>query len=194
MNSRRHQIVARAFRRRRCQDRRLEFEKAAVFHAFADRVDDRAAQHDVVVQLLAAQIEKAIFEPDLFRVFLVAEHRHRQVTGRAQDFDLVDINLDLARRQVRVLGAFRPLAQLAVDPDHPFRPQRLSQLEGRTVGITDHLGQAVMVAQVDEQHAAMVANPVAPARQTDILADVAFAQRAAGVGTIAMHGHSRGNS
>ncbi len=47
-----------------------------------------------------------------------------------------------------------------------------------------------MVAQVDEQHAAMVADAMAPARQPHGLADVALAQRAAGVGAIAMHGHS----
>ena len=40
MDARRHQIVARAFRRRRGQDRRLEFEEALLLHAPADRVDD----------------------------------------------------------------------------------------------------------------------------------------------------------
>ena len=45
-----------------------------------------------------------------------------------------------------------------------------------------------MVAQVDEQHAAMVADAVAPAGQADRLADVALAERAAGMGAVAMHG------
>src|SRR5262249_49160115 len=45
-----------------------------------------------------------------------------------------------------------------------------------------------MIPKVHEQHAAMVANPVAPAGQPDRLADVAFAQAAAGVGSITMHG------
>jgi len=44
-----------------------------------------------------------------------------------------------------------------------------------------------MVAQIDEQDAAMVADAVAPAGQPDGLADVIFAEGAAGVGTIAMH-------
>ena len=44
-----------------------------------------------------------------------------------------------------------------------------------------------MVAQVDEQHPAMVADAMAPAGKPHGLPDVAFAQRAAGVGTIAMH-------
>src|SRR6476661_1534631 len=65
VQARRHQVIARAFRRRRGQDRRLEFEEARLLHAAADRVDHGAAQHDVGVQLLAPQVEKAVFEPDL---------------------------------------------------------------------------------------------------------------------------------
>ena len=45
-----------------------------------------------------------------------------------------------------------------------------------------------MVAQVDEEHAAMVANAMAPARQPDIGADVGEAQIPAGMSTIAVHG------
>ena len=44
-----------------------------------------------------------------------------------------------------------------------------------------------MVAQIDEQHAAMVADAVAPAGKPHVLADVAVAQRAAGMGAVAMH-------
>ena len=45
-----------------------------------------------------------------------------------------------------------------------------------------------MVAEVDEQHAAVVADPVAPAGQPDVGTDVGFAQGAAGVGAVAVHG------
>ena len=38
-----------------------------------------------------------------------------------------------------------------------------------------------MVAQVDEQHATVVADAVAPAGQADMLADIALAKRAAGM-------------
>ncbi len=87
MQARRHEEVARAFRRRRGQDRRLEFEEALLLHAAADRVDDLPALDDVAVQPLAPQIEEAVFEADLFRIFLLAEHRHRQFGGRAQHLD-----------------------------------------------------------------------------------------------------------
>ena len=58
---------------------------------------------------------------------------------------------------------------------------------------SDHaLRDAVMVAQVDEQHAAVVADAVAPAGQAGDLADIGFAERAAGMGAITVHGGGHG--
>ena len=50
-----------------------------------------------------------------------------------------------------------------------------------------------MVAQIDEQHAAMVADAMAPAGQPDLLADVALAERAAGMGAVTVHSISKGS-
>jgi hypothetical protein len=44
-----------------------------------------------------------------------------------------------------------------------------------------------VVAQVDEQQLAVIALAMNPARQADRLADVACAQRGAGMGTIGVH-------
>src|SRR5579863_8065269 len=44
-----------------------------------------------------------------------------------------------------------------------------------------------MVAQIDEQDPAVVANAMAPAGQTNALADVALPERAAGMGPVTMH-------
>jgi hypothetical protein len=44
-----------------------------------------------------------------------------------------------------------------------------------------------MVAQIDEQNTAMVANAMAPAGQTNVLADIALTERAAGMGPVTMH-------
>src|SRR6185369_1161237 len=85
-------------------------------------------------------------------------------------------------------GAGRAQAHLAVDADDPLGPQLLGILEGGRIGVNHALRQAVMVAQVDEQHAAMVADAVAPARQPDGLANMALAERAAGMGPVTMHG------
>src|ERR1700732_877900 len=59
----RHQQIARALGTRSGENRGLELEKALCLHPRAERVDDLTAQHDVFMQLLAAQIEKAIAQP-----------------------------------------------------------------------------------------------------------------------------------
>ena len=165
MDPRRHQKVPRAFRRGRRQDRGLEFEEALLLHPLAHGIDDRAAGHDVLVQLLATEVEEAVLKPYVFRIFLLAEHRQRQFGGRPQHLDLADIDFDHAGRQFRIVGAVGAAAHLAVDPHHPFRAQLLGFLERRRIRVGHALGQAVMVAQIDEQHAAMVADTMAPARK-----------------------------
>ena len=55
------------------------------------------------------------------------------------------------------------------------------------IGIADDLDQAFAIAQVDEDHAAVVAPAVHPAKQGDRLADIGCVQEAAVLGS---HGFS----
>ncbi len=169
----------------------MEFVEAGLHHAAAERGDDRRALHDVGVELVAPEVEEAVLEPRLLRVLGVAEHRQRQLAGGRQHLDIGGEDLDRAGRQVRVDRILGPRLDRTVDPDHPFGAHRLGGLEGRRVRVGDHLGQAVVVAQVDEQEAAVVAHPVDPAGEADGLADVSGAERATGVGPVGVHGGFR---
>ncbi len=189
MDARRHQEVARAFGRRGRQDRRREFGEADLAHALAHLGDDLGARHDVLVQRVAAQVEEAVLEPDVLGIVRLAEHRQRQFLGRRQHFDLAGENLDLAGRQIGVGGLGHARLDLAVDADHPFAAHGLGDLEGRRIRIGDDLGQAVVVAQVDEQQAAMVAHAMHPARQANGGADVALSQLGTGMAAVTMHCH-----
>ena len=62
--------------------------------------------------------------------------------------------------------------------------------EGRRIRLDHALGDAVMVAQVDEDQPAMVAAAIDPARQAHGLADIGFAELAAGMGAIGVHGQT----
>lgn len=188
VNTAGHQEIARAFRRRGRQDRRLEFEEALLLHALAHQIDDRAAGHDVLVQLVATKVEETVLKPYVLRIFLFAEHRQWQFAGRPQDLDFGNEQLDRAGRQFRIVGPLGTAAHLAIDANHPFGAQLFRVLEGRRIRIGDALRQPVMVAEIDEQQPAMVANAVTPAREADGLVDVCFAQRAAGMGPVTMHG------
>ncbi len=70
---------------------------------------------------------------------------------------------------------------------HPLAAQPLGFGEDRGgIGIEHHLQQAVAVAQVDEDHAAVVAAPVHPARNGDGGTDEALVDLAA---VMSAHGH-----
>ena len=77
MQSRRHEVVARAFRGRGGKYRRLELEEALPLHPSPDRIDDGAARHDVAVQPLTPQIEEAIPKANVLGIVQLTEHLHR---------------------------------------------------------------------------------------------------------------------
>ena len=135
----------------------------------------------------AAKVDKAVFEADVFRIVGLSEYRQRQFLRGGQDFDLARENFDLAGGQVRIhrLGSAR--LDVAIDTNHPFAPNGLSDLERRGIWIGNDLRQAVMVAQIDEQQTAMVADAMHPARKTGGLTDIAFAQLRAVMAAITMH-------
>ena len=75
----------------------------------------------------------------------------------------------------------------AGDADDPFAAQLAGFIVGGLaagVGVEDKLREAVAVAQVDEDQAAVVAVGMDPAGKFDFLADIGFAELAAGVGAI----------
>ena len=182
-----HQEVARPLGRARGQDRGLELDEALRLHAPADARDDPGAQQDVPVHRLAAQVEKAVAQPGLLRVVALGVDLQRQRLGRRFEHELVGDQLDRPGRQLGVdrLGAARD--HMAGDRQHALQARALGLREERVLGLEHDLGQAEVVAQVDEQQLAVVALAVHPARQAHGLPDVQGAQLAAVVGAIGMH-------
>ena len=86
----RHDEVARALGCRLVEDRRLDVEEAGRLHVPPDDPDHLGAQPEVALQLLAAQVEPAVAEPQrLVDVLLVELERKRR---RARDdLELVDL-------------------------------------------------------------------------------------------------------
>ncbi len=139
------------------------------------------------MQPLAPQVEIAVAQADILRIFLVAEHGERQFLRIGLHLDAIGMNLDLAGGEVRIDGVGVAADDLALDRHDGFDAQPFQRLERFVGGVGDDLGQAVMVAQIDEQEVAMVALAVNPAREPDSLADMRGAQLAAIVGAIGMH-------
>ena len=76
---------------------------------------------------------------------------------------------------------------VAGDGDHAFRPHRVRRGERRRAGGEHALGDAVMVAQIDEQQAAVVALGVHPAGQAGRVPGIGGAQGATGMSAIGVH-------
>ena len=122
----------------------------------ADRLDHPAAEHQPLLHRLAADVEVAVLEAQALvdrRVRLVDVERRGLRLG--QDLDVGRLELDLAGRQLRVLGA----RQARRDGARDRHDELGADPAGRRVGlgriglVDDDLGDPVAVAQVEEDRA-----------------------------------------
>ena len=161
--------------------------KPCADHPVADRGDDVRAQHDVLVQPLAAQIQEAIGQPRLFRIIQIAEHRQRQFLRLpCIAASSMRISTSPVGRSLFTVSGERATTLPVNVTTHSERA--LSARERRRIRLDHALGDAIMVAQVDEHQPAMVAPAVDPAGQPDGLSDIVLAKLAASMGAIGVHG------
>ena len=148
------------------EHRRLDLDEAVRVVDLADRLDHPAAQQEAVGHRLAAEVEVAVLQAEALvdrRVRLVDVERRG--LGLGQDLDLGGPELDLAGRELGVLRARQPLGDRARDGDHELGadPARDGMRLGRVGLVDDDLGDAVPVAQVQEDQLAVVAATMDPA-------------------------------
>src|SRR5262249_14825139 len=138
----------------------------------AHRARDRVALAQALAHELAPQVEVAVAQPHFLAGGLVELERQRIRT--VEDRKIAGYDLDLARGPVCLCGALRARA--------PAAPESLTELvadplaggePARGIRLAHHLHQALAIAQVDEDHAAVVAAPVHPAGHGDLPADQA---------------------
>ena len=141
----------------------------------------------LLMQLLATQIEEAVAQPHVFWIILLAEHGHRQFGGGSENLDSGDIDFDQAGRHFGIFGARRGVSAPRRRSARPIPNEAFRLVESRRIRIDHALGHAIVIAQIDEQHAAMIANAMAPAGKTNRFAGLHLAKAAAAMGTIAVH-------
>ena len=132
----------------------------------------------LLVQLLPPQVDEAVLQADVLGEAFLAGDLHRQHLGGGLHHQLGDAQFDLAGRQPGVDRAGLAHHDRAGDGDHAFRAHRVGRGEGRGAGGEHALGDAVMVAQVDEQQAAVVALGMHPAREAGLVWPASAARRA----------------
>ncbi len=140
------------------------------------------------MQPFAAQIEETVFQPHVFGIVEIAEHRQRQLLRHRLHLDAFDAQLDLAGGQIGIYRVFRAGHDLARHRNHPLRAHLVDRGKGRRIGLDYTLRQPVMIAQIDEQEAAVIAPPMDPTGQPGRSPDIGFLELAAGMSTIGVHG------
>ena len=172
MGAARRQIIAGALRRGAGQHGRFDLYEALRVQKGAQGLNDAGAQAQIALHERAAQIHIAILQPDVVMHLLVIQLKGRRF-GLVQDLDRVPEHLHLAGWPVGVGRALGPKPEPAADPDHVFIAHRIGDLEGfRPVRVKHDLGDALAIAQIDEDHAAMIPAPMYPAAQPDFLIDM----------------------
>ena len=182
----RHHIVARALRRRRDHDRRLDLQEAAPGHEIADALIQLVPQLERGQHLRTPNVDVAVAHPhQLIDVDRLLIDRERRCLGGIEHFHLLRQHLDLPGRQVRIDGSLAARSHLPRDPQDVF----VARLVGGGIGLVvsavarahDNLHHAVAVAQVEEDQPSVVAAAMHPAGQRHALADLRAAQRPAAV-------------
>ena len=151
----------------------IGIEKLAGFHCHA------VTQHQVVLHIGAAQIEHPVGQArGLGKVVVIKLERRCNAGVEYRHF--VAQHFDLAALQAFVDGAIRPGANHALDLNTKLVAHAFSSREHvSTVRVANHLHITFTVAQVDKNHAAMVAPAVDPAAKADGLAHQGFGHQTA---------------
>ena len=171
VDARRHEIVAGAFRRALGEHRRFDVDEAGIVKEAAERAGRFVTQQHVLLHLRTAQVQYAMLQAHGFGQVIVVELEGRGDRG-VEDFDGVAQHFDFAAGEIGIDRAGRTRTHFAGDFEAKLVADRFRSGEHlRAVRIADDLGQAFAVAQVDENHSAVVAPAMGPAAQGDFLAD-----------------------
>src|SRR6266540_1341555 len=173
----RHDEVARALRGGGGQVRGPDVDEALRVHEAPDRCDHRRGEAQVALHPLAPQVEVAVTEAQAFVHVLLVELEGKRLRAR-DDLELVDLELDLAGRKVRIDRIRRARGHLALGADDELVPDSVGDLGGlrRALRVDHQLREPALVAKVDEDEPAVVATRGRPARERESLPGVLLAE------------------
>ncbi len=181
-----HQVVARAFGRALAQHGRFDIDETFLVQEVAHLNSRFVAQHQVALHGRTAQVHHAVRQACGFRQVVVIHLEGRRDRG-IEHHQLVAQHFDLAALELVVGRASRARTHQAFDLHAKLVAHVFGHFEHLwAIGIAHHLHITFAVAQVDEDHATMVAAAVDPATQSNGLPHQGFGHETA---VFRAHGH-----
>ena len=171
----RHQKITRPFRRALRQNWRFNFHEALAVEVVARCFCGPMANPQIAREAWPTQIQITMRHPQIFILRLGIE-RERQRVGTIQNPQLVRDDFNVAGREVWIFRAGRTCGDRARNLNNIFAAQRVRLLSklGIFLRTKNHLGQSLAVAQINENHTAVVAGDIYPSGKRDLPADIAF--------------------
>ena len=173
------------------KDRGLDLPKTLGVEHITDRLGDPVTQTEIGRHVGTTQVEEAVSETQILMANALI-HREWRNLGAVEDRQRGHDHLDPTGRKLCVLRSLKTGYDLAGDGHHILRTERVGGGSGLSMklGAEHDLGDAVAVAQIDEDHPSMVAAGGYPAAEGRLSADIGGAQGAAGAITV-VHGKER---
>ncbi len=175
--------VAGSFGGRLREHRRLDFEKILFAENPAGGLVEIVADAQVSLQRRPAEIVNPISHPGRLIDAGIVLQRKRRRCRAIEEAHLLGDNFDLARGHLGVDGVRSPPLNGPTREDHILGADLAGPFValGRLFGAEHDLNDALVVAEVDEDHAAVVAPALHPARDDDLATHIGSVHSAARV-------------
>ena len=131
----------------------------------------------ITCETRSPEIEIPVRHSQIF-ILRLGVDRERQSVGAIENAQLAGNDFNVACREVRILRAWQTCRDSARHLDHVFAAQsmRFPGEFGVFLWTKNNLSQPFAIAQINEDHPAMIARDIYPAGQRHLLADIAFAK------------------
>ena len=137
-----------------------------------------------------AQVEEAVFQTERFRRLFIFGDLERNLFGLSEYRHLFRNEFDLTGCELRIDGFRCSGNDRSRESDDGFHAPFFEFLIEIHLRVDHNLSFAVMVAQVDEDHAAVIAHAVNPACEFGFLSDIGLSESAASMRSECMHFNS----
>ena len=182
--------VASALGRGLEQGGRLDLHELTVVQRLANGEGKVGAQLEVGHHLGTTEVQIAIAQTGILAGLDAVLDLERRSDGSVEHLGVVGQDLNLAGRELGVGGLLATGAHDAVNLDGPLGTHGLGDLKGVAVGVLGVEGKlrdALAVAKVAENKAAVIAATAHPTGEGNLFAHVLAAKLAAGTGVHGMH-------
>jgi len=139
------------------------------------------SQQQVLVETVLSEIQEPVLQTHLLGILEFLVDREGKLVGFGLDMELLTFDLDLSCREIGINGFRFASDHASRKGDDTFQPEVFREVEKILVWVDDDLGEAVVVTEIVEQDPSMVSFTVNPAGKFDRLADMVFAEFAAGM-------------